>query len=129
MGGFYTHEKMRGRSPTSFLDVQSTGSGLWFSGAATTEKIFERAKKLGLELCPPETGPLYRLANTEQPLGDWCYIAMERITGSADSGGKPRVFYVGRREDGLWLYGDWVEPDSEWGPRHSFLFRLRTSNP
>jgi hypothetical protein len=40
-------------------------SDLGFQGSATTEEVFSRAKTLGLELCSPEMGPLYRLAHSD----------------------------------------------------------------
>lgn len=100
-------------------------SDLGFPSGATTKELFERARAFGLELCPPEMGPHYRLLHTEQSLGDWCYVGMDPIT---HSDGRPRVFNVGRDEDGLWLNDRWAEPDRRWNPRYSFLFRLRTSD-
>lgn len=95
---------------------------LGFSSWATRTDIFARARELGLELCPPETGPLLRLAYPDQPLYEWLRVAMEPI---ADSDGNPNVFNLERNDDGLWLYVGWAGPDREWNPDDEFVFRLR----
>ena len=88
----------------------------------TTTDIYSRAEELGLTLCPPETGPQYRLAYTGQPMDEWFYIGMKPI---AASGGNPRVFALEHRGDGLWLHGPWTRPGSEWDPEREFVFSLR----
>jgi len=106
--------------------VRLTVSDLGFKTGATTEKIYERAKALGLELCPPDTGPNYRLKYQNQPLNEWIYIGMKQIT---DSGGRPDVFRLARNDRGLWLDDrSWAGPDDEWGPGGEFVFRFRKSN-
>ena len=88
----------------------------------TTDEIYKRIEELGLELCPPETGPHYRLQYTNQPIGEWFRIGMKQI---ADRGGNPDVFYLVRGEGGLWLDDCWTRPTDEWGPENEFVFRLR----
>lgn len=88
----------------------------------TTDEIYKRIEELGLELCPPETGPHYRLKYADQPMGEWFRIGMKQI--AARDGG-PDVFSLGRREGGLWLRSHWTSPASEWGPEDEFVFRLR----
>ncbi len=119
-------EPVNSRSGTrETLDlVRLRVSDMGFPHGATTKELFDRARALGLELCPPETGPLYRLAHSEQPLGDWYFVGMDPIT---DSGGGPGGFSVERRGDGSWLNDYWAGPDNQWRPWHSFLFRLRKS--
>lgn len=85
----------------------------------TATEVFKRAEELGLTLCPPETGPAYRLKYQDQPLGDWLYVGMEPIT---DSEGNPSVFLLVRDENGLWLSSYWANPDDEWDPEDEFLF-------
>ena len=104
--------------------IRLTVADLGFKTSATTDQIYERAQTLGLELCPPDTGPNYRLKYKDQPLNEWVRIGMKQI---ADSGGDPGVFYLGRRGDGLWLDGPWAIPDSTWSPDDEFVFRLRKS--
>jgi hypothetical protein len=88
----------------------------------TTDEIYRRIEELGLELCPADTGPRYRLQYQNQPLGEWVYIGMKQI---AASGGPPSVFRVGRREGGLWLDDRIARPDGGWRPEGEVLFRLR----
>jgi hypothetical protein len=88
----------------------------------TTDEIYKRIEELGLELCPTETGPSYRLKYINQPLGEWVRIGMKQI---ADRDGDPRVFHLARDVDGLWLNDDWTGPTDEWYPDDEFVFRLR----
>ncbi len=88
----------------------------------TTDEIYKCIKELGLELCPPETGPAYRLKYMNQPMGEWFRVGMKQI---ADRDGRPYVFYLERHEDGLWLHGHWTSPGFEWHPGFGFVFRLR----
>jgi hypothetical protein len=88
----------------------------------TTDDIYKRIEELGLELCPVEVGPNYRLKYQNQPLGEWLLIGMKQI---ADRDGYPSVFKLERLEDGLWLYDHWAYPRDEWHPSHEIAFRLR----
>lgn len=95
---------------------------LGFTSIATTEQIYQKAQELGLELCPAEVGPYLRLVYTNQPLDEWLHVGMKQIS---DSGGNPRIFGLGRNDDGLWLRDRWAGPGSEWYPDVEFVFRLR----
>ena len=95
---------------------------LGFKASATTDQIFERAQALGLELCPPDTGPNYRLKYKDQPLGEYVSIGMKQIT---DSGGNPSGFNLSRDDGGLWLDDDWAKPSNTWNPGSEFVFRFR----
>ncbi len=88
----------------------------------TTDEIYRQAEKLGLELCPAEVGPNYRLKYINQPLNERIYVAMKPIS---DRDGYPRVFELVRHEDGLWLYSNWASPAFKWYPDFSFVFRSR----
>lgn len=90
----------------------------------TTKEIYQRAEELGLELCPAETGPQYRLKYADQPMGEWLRIGMKQIT---DRYGSPSVFSLGRDGDGLWLGSSWAGPDDGWYPDSKCVFRLRKS--
>ena len=119
------HRERKGSKETVDL-VRLRVRDLGFTSAPTTTELFTRARKLGLELCPPETGPYKRLADKDQPLGNWYYVGMEPVSVSD---GDPCVFLLGRSEGGLWLYDDgWANPDSQWGLGHEFLFRRRKSD-
>ncbi len=102
--------------------VRLTVADLGFSRNATTDQIYARAQELGLELCPPDTGPNYRLKYQDQSMNEWVYVGMKQI---ADRDGHPYVFSLGRRGVGLWLDSSWARPDDEWFPVDEFVFRLR----
>lgn len=104
--------------------IRLTVADLGFKTSATTDQIYERAQTLGLELCPPDTGPNYRLKYKDQPLNEWVRIGMKQI---ADSDGIPDVFDLGRHGGGLWLGSGWATPGNEWDPDRRFVFRLRKS--
>ncbi|OGZ68349.1 MAG: hypothetical protein A3D35_03400 [Candidatus Staskawiczbacteria bacterium RIFCSPHIGHO2_02_FULL_34_9] len=74
------------------------------------KKVFAKARKIGLELCPPDVAPQLQLQYPEQPIGEQVVIGMTPITDSDNNLG---LFLVGRLqagfflesyvEDGLWL--------------------------
>ena len=101
--------------------VRLTVRDLGFTQGATTDQIYAKAEEFGLELCPPEVGPEYRLQYKNQPMGEWFVIAMKQIS---DPDGNPHVFKLGHDEGGVWLLNYWAEPDEQWRPEDEFLFRL-----
>ena len=105
--------------------IRLTVADLGFPNGATTKQIFDRAIELGLDFCPLEVGPYYRLQYTDQPMGELVRIGMKPITGS-DGGG--RVFIVVRLDDGLWLSGRWTSPGDRWDAGYQFVFSLRKSD-
>ncbi|HEY4486843.1 MAG TPA: hypothetical protein VJB70_03895, partial [Candidatus Paceibacterota bacterium] len=117
-------EFVPGKNPEEATLIRLTVADLGFKSSVTTDQIYERAQILGLELCPVDTGPNYRLKYRNQPLNEWIYIGMKQI---ADSGGGPNVFRLERHGDGLWLDGHWARPDDGWNPGDEFVFRLRKS--
>lgn len=100
---------------------------LGFTKNPTTDEIYARAKELGLELCPAETGPHLRLKyeevfQREQPMNEYLRVAMKQITGSD---GGPGVFNVGRGADGFWLDDAWAKSTDRWILGARFVFCLR----
>ncbi len=87
-----------------------------------TDQIYARIAELGLELCPPEVGPYYRLTHLDQPMEDWLLVGMKPFT---DQDGIPCIFSATRNANGLWLRGDWAKQGSIWRPERQFLFRVR----
>jgi hypothetical protein len=112
------------KNPEDMTLIRLAVADLGFKSNATTDQIYARAEELGLELCPSDVGPQYRLKYQNQPMGEWIRVGMKQI---ADSGGDPRVFSLERRGDGLWLNDRWATPGSEWNPVSKFVFRLRKS--
>ena len=96
--------------------VTKTAAELGFKNDVTRKQIYDRAIKLGLELCPAEVGPALRLQYSGQPYWEWLHIAMEPI---AASGGRLKVFAVvrdfdgGRELDGCYDYPVW-DVDNRW---------------
>lgn len=80
---------------------------LGFSHDPTTDEIYQKIESLGLELCPAEVGPHYRLNYKNQSFNEYLYIGMKQIS---DSVGVPYVFGLNRRDDGLWLRGPIAGP-------------------
>jgi hypothetical protein len=117
-------EFVPGKNPEEATLIRLTVADLGFKSSATTDQIYERAQILGLELCPADTGPNYRLKYQNQPLGEWIYMGMKQITASD---GRPVVFGLARGDGGLWLVVDWASPGHEWYPNRKFVFRLRKS--
>jgi hypothetical protein len=117
-------EFVPGKNPEEATLIRLTVADLGFKSSTTTDQIYERAQNLGLELCPADTGPNYRLKYKNQPLNEWIYMGMKQIV---DSGGYPFVFRLERSGGGLWLHDDWARPGSEWDPFDGFVFRLRKS--
>ena len=95
---------------------------LGFPSGATTDQVYAKAEELGLELCPPEVGPQFRLQYINQPMNEYVYVGMKQIS---DSDGNPNVFRVVRAGDGSWLRNDWAKPMRRWRADFQFVFRLR----
>jgi len=99
--------------------IKVTVAELGFKEGARRDQIYERAKELGLELCPPEVGPQLRMQYRDQPNGEWILIGMEPIR---DSDGVLFVFDVVRSGSGLWLYGHYDYPGCVWHADGQWVF-------
>lgn len=82
------------KEPQHYNLVGFTVEQLGFPNGATTEKIYNKAKQLGLKLCSAEVGPQLRLQYQGK---QWIYIAMEPIV---DRDGNRGVFDLGLGWDG-----------------------------
>lgn len=95
----YAKDMMRSKDFTTLKNpeqielVRLKVRDLGFKNDATTEEIYRRAEKLGLEVCPAEVGPNLRLQYMDQPTGEYFWIAMKQIT---DRDGSPSVFELAR---------------------------------
>src|SRR3989338_4883715 len=99
--------------------VEVSVRSLGFETATRYDNICERAKELGLAVCPAEVGPQLRLQYKDQPLDEYLIVAMNAIN---DSGGRPGVFSMGAEGDGLWLGAAYGRPGDEWAPEDRFVF-------
>jgi len=111
-----------GKNVESLTLVRLTVSDLGFTKNATIDQIYQRAQAIGLDLCPAEVGPHYRLKYQDQHMNEWIYIGVRPIIGS---NGDPCVFHLNRNDDGLWLDDDWAPPYSEWDLGNEFVFCVR----
>ncbi|MEK9157160.1 MAG: hypothetical protein AAB448_03470 [Patescibacteria group bacterium] len=84
------------KSPEEATLIRLFVNDLGFPSGATTKQIYAKAKALGLELCPPEVGPQFRLQYISRPMYESVYVGMKQIIGSDRN---PRVFRVGLVED------------------------------
>lgn len=97
-------------------------SDLGYAKGGTTKQIFGRGNELGLDLCDSRVGPYQRMADRDQEMNTWYWIAMDPMTGS---GGDPHVFGLERSEGGIWLDGAWMGPGHRWHPGRRVVFSLR----
>lgn len=100
--------------------IQLTVAELGFPNGATTNEIYKRADKLGLDLCEAEVGPQLRLQSDTK---DWTFIGMKQILGSD---GNPRVFRL-RSIGGQLRLGSISSagPDDRWTSDVPWVFSLR----
>ena len=101
--------------------VMRSVAELGFEEAARYDAIYAKAKELGLQLCPAEVGPALRLTYSDQPCGEWLWIAMDPLP---DSYGGLVVFGVAHARDGRVLAGDDGVSAYAWGPDGQFVFVL-----
>jgi hypothetical protein len=97
---------------------------LGFTNCPTTDQLFAKVQEFGLELCPAEVGPQYRLQYIDQPRNDCFYIGMKPVVAS----NRPDVFRLKHDAEGLLLSSTWAAPDDEWGLDDTFVFRLCKSS-
>ncbi len=102
--------------------VVASVAELGFKDGAKYSDICQRAKQLGLDLCPAEVGPQLRLQHTDQSNGEQLRIAMEPIT---DSDGNLGVFLVAHADSELYLFSLSGQPDSFWCGSDRFVFIRR----
>lgn len=94
------------------LTVEDFGLGI----ESTTEEIYNRAREIGLELCPADIGPTLRLQNIEEGM----IVAMKQIND--------QVFFL----DKEWKGEEYIprlrtfsgKPNKIWPPHYRFVFLL-----
>ena len=116
----------------SLTTIELTACNLGFPQGATIADIYERARQLGLGLCPLELGPHLRLQYLDQSEGCWgkpdrrhqapygsIMIASEPLTEDDDF---PKGFYLRRIKGLLWLRGYRSRPQHVWEADDHFAF-------
>jgi hypothetical protein len=83
--------------------------------------IYQRARRIGLELCPAEVGPQLRLDYRDQPLGDAVHIAMEPIAAWS---GQLLILALVNFGSGLALISNNGQPDFVAPRNFRFVFAL-----
>ncbi|MBS4220222.1 helicase [Bacillus sp. FJAT-49711] len=116
----------------SLQTVELTVSNLGFPNGATTEQIFNKAKELGLEMCPLELGPYLRLEYLDQPEGNSVNPLQQNQapSGSVTIASEflykddnfPKGFYLRRIKGTLWLRGYRSDHLHVWNPDDHFIF-------
>jgi len=96
-------------------------SSLKLKGKVTLETIFARASEVGLEKCPPQTGPRFRLKYLQQPEGLRLAVGMEPISSS---GGFRDIFTLDRERSTLWLRAVCGNPNALWDDEFEWLFAV-----
>lgn len=104
--------------------VQLKVRSLGFTNYPTTTELFAKAEEFGLELCPAEVGPQYRLQYTDQPMGDWFYFGMKPVVVA----GNLCIFSLIHRGLGLSLNFKWVGSNDYWDPDNKIVFRFRKNS-
>ena len=106
--------------------ASATVAELGLKKGGTTEQLHAAILAQGGQLCPAEAGPALRLFLTDQPKGEWLWLAMEAIPGSD---GGLSGFSVGRDGGGLWLYTAYGHPTFHWNPGDRVVFVVPAQVP
>src|SRR5262245_40350144 len=93
------------------------------SDESSLSDVYERARRVGLELCPAEVGPQLRLEYRNQPLGEALDIAMEPV---ALYSGDPTILTLANWGTGLILIGRNGRSESTVNRISRFVFALPT---
>lgn len=95
---------------------------LGFKRATRRDAIYDKALASGLQKLPTWVAAQLRDEYDEQPDGEWLVAGMEPLT---DSDGSPRLFRVGRDDDGeRWLDGNRGGAGLKWSPDRGFLWAV-----
>jgi len=86
--------------------VVVTDHSLGLRGEYSLQQLLDRAKERGFGTCPPEVGPLARLAFREE-LGEEIFVGMEP---AYDDDGLPGLFVLARSSESSTLNGAPVRP-------------------
>lgn len=101
----------------SFKLVSFSVENLGLPDGVSTQEIFNKAQKLGLELVPAEIAPQLRLQYKNQPIDEELVLAMEPL---ADSNGDNLLFSI-HQKNKPWL-GTTRSDSVRWGSSASLVF-------
>src|SRR5262245_56794165 len=93
------------------------------SDESSLSDVYQRARRVGLELCPAEVGVQLRLEYRNQPLGEALDIAMEPV---ATYSGDPTILTLANWGTGLILIGRDGRSESTVNRISRFVFALPT---
>ena len=113
-----------GEKPVSL--IFPTGRDLGLTASAPYREFLRAGQAKGYELCDPEVGLYLRIHDSNQPVNDVYWMAMEPI---ADRRGDPYVFGLEHDSDGLWLRARWTALGLLWRPGRRLAFSLPASEP
>jgi hypothetical protein len=91
---------VRGKTDVELTVVSAAELGVESESALAD--VYNRARQLGLVLCPPEVGPQLRLDYRDQPPGESLIIAMEPVNTHS---GDPTILSLVNFSSGLALLG------------------------
>ena len=103
------------------LVLRSAGELGFEAPRSSLSAIYERARRLGLGLCPGEVGPQLRLDYADQPVGDILHIAMEPV---ATYPGNLTILALANLGTGPLLIGSDGRPDFMAPKTWRFVFAL-----
>ncbi len=95
----------------NIVEVSLDQLGLPHGGV--TAEIFSNARELGLDLCPLELAPHFRLQYLDQAEGPYLTIASQKTKNDETY---PNGFYLRRFEGTLWLRGYQAHSEYVWEP-------------
>ncbi len=101
------------------LATEVTVAELGLTAGATSVEIYDRARGVGLHLCPLELAPHFRLQFLDQSEGPYLTVAS---TKTKDDDAYPNGFYLRRKDTRLWLRGYRATSDYIWEPASRFVF-------
>lgn len=123
------------RSIYSLSTVELSVAELGLGNGGTLGEIGEQMRKVGLDFCPLETGPFWRLQFLDQAEGAigqtptqncapaGAITVFSRPLDSSD--GTPKGFYLRKIEGMLWLRGYVCGDDHRWSPLDRLLFAVK----
>jgi len=99
--------------------VEMSVANLGFKIGAQYCDIVEAAKNLGLQMCPLELGPYFRVQFLNQSEGPYLTLASKK-TRKGES--YPNGIYLRHSNELLWLRGYCSTSDWLWSPEDKFVF-------